>query len=83
MQGVENVYTQHSPPLVGLLEKLAKAKLPETDYPRVDRGHSLQAPKVRRVGAKAVLGSKTRQGAEDKRMGLYLEISRWRGIRLG
>lgn len=47
LQGVENVYTQHTPPLVGLLERLAKAKLPEIDYPRVERDSSPHAPRVR------------------------------------
>jgi hypothetical protein len=46
LQGVENVYTQHTPALVGLLERLARAKLPDMDYPRVDRDHSPQAPRV-------------------------------------
>ena len=45
-QGVENVYTQHTPALVGLLERLARSKLPEMDYPRVDRNSSPQAPRV-------------------------------------
>ncbi len=46
-QGVENVYTQHSPPLVGLLERLVRGRLPELDYPRAERNASPQAPKVR------------------------------------
>ena len=37
LTGLENVYTQHSPPLVGVLERLARGKLPEADYPRIDR----------------------------------------------
>ena len=40
------MYTQHTPALVGLLERLARAKLPDMDYPRVDRDHSPQAPRV-------------------------------------
>lgn len=40
------MYTQHTPALVGLLERLARSKLPEMDYPRVDRNSSPQAPKV-------------------------------------
>ena len=35
MQGVQNVYTQHTPQLVQTLESLAKGKLPETDYPHI------------------------------------------------
>ena len=50
LQGVENVYTQHTPALVSLLERLAKAKLPDLDYPRVDRHSSPQAPRVRMPG---------------------------------
>ncbi len=49
-QGVENVYTQHTPPLVGLLERLAKGRLQEVDYPRVDANRSPTAPKVGRAG---------------------------------
>ena len=45
-QGVENVYTQHTPPLVGLLEKLARGKLPELEYPRVERSRSPQPPQA-------------------------------------
>ena len=48
---MENVYTQHTPPLVSLLEKAARGKLPEQDYPRVDKGgmdglSGQQAPRV-------------------------------------
>lgn len=46
LQGVENVYTQHTPPLVGLLERLVRGRLPEVDYPRAERNASPQAPKV-------------------------------------
>jgi len=33
LRGVENVYTQHIPPIVSLLEAAVKCKLPEIDYP--------------------------------------------------
>ena len=35
MQGVQNVYTQHTPLLMQTLEALAKGKLPEADYPHI------------------------------------------------
>lgn len=38
LKGVENVYTQHTPPLVSLLEMAARGKLPEADYLRTDGG---------------------------------------------
>lgn len=47
-QGVENVYTQHTPPLVGLLEKAVKARLPDADYPRADKARLPAEQKVRR-----------------------------------
>ena len=34
-QGVQNVYTQHTPLLMQTLELLAKGKLPEADYPHI------------------------------------------------
>lgn len=53
-QGVENVYTQHTPALVGLLERLARNKLPEADYPRVDRhNNGLGEQQQPRVGSGA------------------------------
>lgn len=33
MQGVENVYTQHTPLLVNTLESLLKGRLKESEYP--------------------------------------------------
>jgi hypothetical protein len=33
VQGVENVYTQHTPLLVNTLEMLLKGRLKESDYP--------------------------------------------------
>ena len=44
LAGVENVYTQHTPPLVGLLERVVRGRLPEADYPRVDRDASPTGP---------------------------------------
>lgn len=35
MQGVENVYTQHTPLLVGTLESLLKSRLKEAEYPSI------------------------------------------------
>lgn len=43
LKGVENVYTQHTPPLAGLLERLGRGRLPDADYPRVDRAASASA----------------------------------------
>jgi len=36
IRGVENVYTQHVPPLISILERAAKGKLPDADYLPVD-----------------------------------------------
>jgi vacuolar protein sorting-associated protein 45 len=36
IRGVENVYTQHVPPLISILERAAKGKLADTDYLPVD-----------------------------------------------
>lgn len=44
LKGVENVYTQHTPPLLSVLERVARGKLPEGDYPRVDPGLGDDAP---------------------------------------
>ena len=38
LKGVENVYTQHVPQLVSILERVAKGKLVEADYPKVEGG---------------------------------------------
>lgn len=35
VQGVENVYTQHTPLLVNTLEMLVKGRLKDSDYPAV------------------------------------------------
>lgn len=40
VQGVENVYTQHSPRLEATLQNLVKAKLREQQYPFVEGGGS-------------------------------------------
>ncbi|EFN56021.1 hypothetical protein CHLNCDRAFT_22879 [Chlorella variabilis] len=63
LKGVENVYTQHTPALVGLLERLARSKLPEMDYPRVDRNSSPQAPRVPRLVVVFVVGGTTYEEA--------------------
>lgn len=36
LKGVENVYTQHTPPLVSIIEKASKGRLPLQDFPSVD-----------------------------------------------
>jgi vacuolar protein sorting-associated protein 45 len=36
LAGVENVYTRHAPPLRDLLERAARGRLTDADYPRVD-----------------------------------------------
>ncbi|OAV99887.1 hypothetical protein PTTG_01474 [Puccinia triticina 1-1 BBBD Race 1] len=36
LKGVENVYTQHTPPLVETVEQLLKGRLKETGYPLLD-----------------------------------------------
>lgn len=35
LRGVENVYTQHTPALLSILEKAAKGRLPANDYPSI------------------------------------------------
>jgi vacuolar protein sorting-associated protein 45 len=40
IRGVENVYTQHVPPLISILERAAKGKLADTEYLPVDRMNS-------------------------------------------
>lgn len=35
-QGVENVYTQHTPHLAETIENLLRARLKETSYPFID-----------------------------------------------
>ena len=37
MQGVENVYTQHTPLLMQTLESVVKGRLKESEYPGVDK----------------------------------------------
>lgn len=37
VQGVENVYTQHTPLLMQTLESVVKGRLKESEYPGVDR----------------------------------------------
>ena len=52
MQGVENVYTQHTPLLMQTLEAVAKGRLKDAEYPSVDKpvmpAHTtkVQAPKL-------------------------------------
>jgi vacuolar protein sorting-associated protein 45 len=58
LKGVENVYTQHTPPLVALLERAARGKLADVDYPRAERGGgSPTAPRVSGRGAARAAGS--------------------------
>ncbi|PSC69479.1 vacuolar sorting-associated 45-like protein [Micractinium conductrix] len=69
LKGVENVYTQHTPPLVSLLEKAARGKLPEQDYPRVDKGgmdglSGQQAPRPPRMVVVFVIGGTTYEEAK-------------------
>lgn len=44
LQGVENVYTQHTPLLVQTLEALVRGRLKDLDYPFIDRGQSGATP---------------------------------------
>ena len=52
MQGVENVYTQHTPLLVHTLEALARGRLKDIEFPSVEgslqpaAGQKQQAPKL-------------------------------------
>jgi len=43
-QGVENVYTQHTPLLVHTLEALMRGRLKEGDYPCIDKANAGPAP---------------------------------------
>lgn len=40
LQGVENVYTQHTPLLLNTLESLIKGRLKDVDYPTVSKSVS-------------------------------------------
>ena len=53
VQGVENVYTQHTPMLLTTLEALVKGRLKDADFPYIDRAYNGTAPaKVPKVGAR-------------------------------
>ena len=53
VQGVENVYTQHTPMLLTTLEALVKGRLKDADFPYIDRAYNGAAPaKVPKVGAR-------------------------------
>ena len=53
VQGVENVYTQHTPMLLTTLEALVKGRLKDADFPYIDRADNGAAPaKVPKVGAR-------------------------------
>jgi len=43
-QGVEDVYTQHTPLLVHTLEALMRGRLKEGDYPCIDKANAGPAP---------------------------------------
>jgi vacuolar protein sorting-associated protein 45 len=47
LQGVENVYTQHTPLLLNTIEQLVKGKLSPLDYPSV--GTTSSSPNVHKV----------------------------------
>jgi hypothetical protein len=52
LQGVENVYTQHTPLLVHTLEALVRGRLRDADYPHIDKAANgaqppYKVPKVR------------------------------------
>ena len=44
MQGVENVYTQHTPLLLNILEALVKGRLKDGDFPYIDRASNTGTP---------------------------------------
>jgi hypothetical protein len=44
VQGVENVYTQHTPLLINTLEALLRGRLRDADYPYVDKSQNGAAP---------------------------------------
>jgi vacuolar protein sorting-associated protein 45 len=52
LQGVENVYTQHTPLLMQTLESVAKGRLKDVEYPSIDKSAmpaqptKVQAPKL-------------------------------------
>lgn len=43
-QGVENVYTQHTPLLVNTLEALIRGRLKDTDFPYIDKTQNGASP---------------------------------------
>ncbi len=52
MQGVENVYTQHTPLLLNTLEALVKGRLKDGDFPYIDRASNTGTPaKIPKVSA--------------------------------
>ena len=57
MQGVENVYTQHTPLLLTTLEALVKGRLKDGDFPYIDRAHNSGVPaKIPKVCACCTAG---------------------------
>lgn len=63
VQGVENVYTQHTPLLVHTLEALVRGRLKDADYPHIDKAaNGTAAPKVPKVGALRLCIKCTPQG---------------------
>jgi vacuolar protein sorting-associated protein 45 len=46
LKGVENVYTQHTPPIVTVLERAARGKLSDTDYINVSSADEMSQTKV-------------------------------------
>lgn len=49
IKGVENVYTQHTPAVVGVVERLARGKLPLEEYPAVSRAASSSTSEPRLI----------------------------------
>ena len=60
LKGVENVYTQHVPPLMAILERVGKGKLPDADYVSID-GHGVST-------SSGVLGGSQQTAAKPPRL---------------
>lgn len=59
LKGVENVYTQHTPALISLLEKAVKGKLVDLEYPKLGGRSSPTAPRGSRLVVVFVVGGTT------------------------
>lgn len=64
LRGVENVYTQHRPAFVPILEKLAKGRLPTTDYPFIQQVDAAQSQRGTKLVVVFIIGGSTYEEAK-------------------